>query len=170
MKSQITNSKFQKTSYCVSGFTLIELLVSIAILGIMAVMVGPGISRAKQDQALTQASEVVKSKLIEAQGLALSPPNGNASYQYYGVIFTDSGSDTNYQISKKEDELVSSSQLPIGSPGVLTNIDVTPGSTWFKIGNSVTLLPASTKIYTVSSGSGSKTVSVNENTGAIGDN
>ena len=80
--------------------TLIEIVVSVAILAMLAGLAANNFKPMRTSQTVRQGALSLKAKLIQAQSLALSPPNDNGKAVAYGVKITNANP-FRYQIYQK---------------------------------------------------------------------
>jgi prepilin-type N-terminal cleavage/methylation domain-containing protein len=156
------------------GYTLIELLVTLSIMALLAAAVAPGISQARRGLEIDQSAQIIKEKLIETQGLALSPPSDNAGAIQYGLQLTGVNP-VQYRIIR---QFPNGTITDFSTGGQIPNVKldspaIGPEATiWFVIGNRPTIISSqsgSNAIIKLSSqnGSGQRTITTNKITGAI---
>lgn len=170
--------------------------MTISIVLLLALAVAPSLSKIREDQLLQNTTLELKSKILEAQSLALSPPTptdaNSASVKAYGIkIYNDADSKLNYQIHRLKSDNAAQS-LPNYESRIVDNVKLVSTSPansltegifiWFTIGYNPTVniafgnTPSSYQTYDsnpnvilslISGTDVNRTITINKATGAV---
>lgn len=148
-----------------TGFTFIEVLITVAILGVLLIVVVPQFSKIKERQVLKNGAEEVVSSLDKARSQTLASLNSDV----YGVRFESARviifKGTTYSSGAAGNEIID-----IVSPATITNVTLggvssTSGAMYF---NRLTGSPSATGTITVATPNLSKIITISATgTGSI---
>jgi type IV fimbrial biogenesis protein FimT len=139
------------------GFTVIELLISIAVIGIITVIVVPQFTKIRENQVLKAAGEDVLSSLNKARSQTLASLDSSE----YGVRFEANQviifKGTTYSAVSPDNVVVS-----VTSPASITNVTLggvsgTTGNLYF---NRIYGAPSTSGTITISTSSFTKTITI----------